>query len=203
MIYCEGVFSILFQVMRAMMKAKRKAHNVLRKELIYEQKKLVKEEQAEAGDKDEEKPNQTKPKPEEVNKPKKPASDKNGTPFTFEENEVMTRYDGFWVKKDAVVKLDRIKAKNTRTILKARDNDSKDQKLTEEEEIELRRAMKKEKRRMYRQLISFLGAQGRFEQSDIKDEIVHNDNSLAKRKDDSLAKIKTEKTMKLKSMSDG
>ncbi|KAK4305063.1 hypothetical protein Pmani_023028 [Petrolisthes manimaculis] len=86
---------------------------------------------------------------------------KRWPPFHFEENEVMTQYDGFWVKWYAVDILDKIKKEKTNAILSARGDVPMEQEMSSDELLLLRRAMKKEKRREHNILINYLRKQRR------------------------------------------
>ncbi|KAK3879024.1 hypothetical protein Pcinc_016380 [Petrolisthes cinctipes] len=115
---------------------------------------------------------------------------KKWPPVSFEENEVMTQYDGFWVKWYAVEILDRIKKEKMNAILSARGDGLMEQEMTTDELLVLRRAMKKEKRREHNILINYLRKQRRGvwrhenneeeRMTDGNDEIVKFDGSLLK-----------------------
>ncbi|KAG7173238.1 hypothetical protein Hamer_G014561, partial [Homarus americanus] len=66
-------------------------------------------------------------------------------PLVFEENDVMTQFDGFWVKREAVERLTSVKTEKLKSIYSARTDGNEIEELTREEQITFQRAMKKEK----------------------------------------------------------
>ncbi|KAG0715123.1 hypothetical protein GWK47_001366 [Chionoecetes opilio] len=82
---------------------------------------------------------------------------------TFEENDVMTRYEGYWVLREEVMTLEDAKAMEVNAIYAARTSETGDKEtetenkeLTQEEQFVLQRAMKKRKRYHHRRLVTRL-----------------------------------------------
>ncbi|CAL4147676.1 unnamed protein product [Meganyctiphanes norvegica] len=72
--------------------------------------------------------------------------------LTFEENDLMIQFEGWWVKKEVVPKLTAMQNEKIRKILAARADRSTNSELTAEEKLTLNRFMKKAKRGENRQL---------------------------------------------------
>jgi len=70
----------------------------------------------------------------------------------FEENDIMTEFEGWWVKKDVVPKLTAMQNEKIRKIFAARADRNNTSELTDEERLTLNRFMKKAKRGENRQL---------------------------------------------------
>lgn len=73
-------------------------------------------------------------------------------PLNFQENDVMTQYEGIWVEKTAVPKLNAMAERKLKQIYAARNEGNDSEELTENEQIILKRFMKKLKRTEHRQL---------------------------------------------------
>ncbi|KAK8723379.1 hypothetical protein OTU49_011683 [Cherax quadricarinatus] len=76
--------------------------------------------------------------------------------FVFEENDIMTQYEGYWVLREAVEMLNAASEEKLRNIYNARVENCDARELTGEEQIIFQRAMKKEKRFYNRKLMIFL-----------------------------------------------
>ena len=79
----------------------------------------------------------------------------SGSQGDFEENELMTTFEGYWVLRSEVEALEAYREAEQEAIYAARTDGSRGE-LTEEEEILLRRAMKKRKRFCNKKLLQRL-----------------------------------------------
>ena len=81
----------------------------------------------------------------------------------FQENELMTNYDGYWVLREEMESLEAAKKMELEAIFAARtdESDINEGKLTPKEQIVLQRAMKKRKRFQHRKLLQNLSKTGR------------------------------------------
>ena len=149
--------------MKTMMKAKRKAHKELRIKLVYEQRDILREankDDVKDSDKDKTKnSNKNESKNSKPDKKKKKSfhdknkRDKQNFKFEnkprkplFEENDFMTCYEGYWIRKASVKKLEAMKIIRFNQILQKRTGSSDSEELTKEENIQYQRMLKKEKR---------------------------------------------------------
>lgn len=72
---------------------------------------------------------------------------RNDNQVVFEENDIMTQYEGVWVLKSAVEYLDSRREQLVKEAISAREDGNDSTELTKEEQITVQRTMKKEKRR--------------------------------------------------------
>lgn len=72
---------------------------------------------------------------------------RNHNPVVFEENDMMTQYEGVWVLKSAVSYLDGRREELMKEAVSEREDGNDSTELTKEEQIKVQRTMKKEKRR--------------------------------------------------------
>nr|XP_045599138.1 uncharacterized protein LOC123758654 [Procambarus clarkii] len=73
-------------------------------------------------------------------------NDNTHTVLDFEESDLMTQYEGYWVKREAVERLEAAKTEKLRSIREARVDGNDSEELTSAEQILFQRVMKKEKR---------------------------------------------------------
>lgn len=80
----------------------------------------------------------------------------------FEENEIMTNFDGYWVLREEVENLEADKKRELEAIYAARPDwsETSNRELTQQEQLVLQRAMKKKKRFHHRKLLKKLSSMG-------------------------------------------
>ncbi|XP_076067907.1 uncharacterized protein LOC143040624 [Oratosquilla oratoria] len=93
------------------------------------------------------------------------SKEKEFVPLKFEENNTMTEFDGYWVRRTEVSKLHAIKQNKIKKIKELRGDGNQDD-LTAEEQLKLNREMKKIKRNEHRQLKMSLIAEGQKKNKD-------------------------------------
>lgn len=91
------------------------------------------------------------------------AQNKNIVPLKFEENDLMTQFEGSWVKRTVVPQLNHLREEHLKHIYSTRENGSSDGELTKVEQQHYHRLMKKKIRMEYRKLRRELTNQGRKE----------------------------------------
>lgn len=72
--------------------------------------------------------------------------------FKFEESDIMTQYEGVWVKKAAIEELENVKRKNLESIFASRTNGNKSENLTKSEKITFHKSMQKKLKVEHRRL---------------------------------------------------
>lgn len=101
----------------------------------------------------------------------------------FEENELMTNYDGYWVLREDAESLEAAKKAELEVLYAARTDKTTESEgeLTQEEKLALQRAMKKKKRMYHRKLLAKLSKMGVKASDRRKRE--RNDKERAKKED--------------------
>lgn len=72
--------------------------------------------------------------------------------FKFEESDVMTQFEGVWVKKAAIKELESVKRKNLESIFASRTNGNKSENLSKSEKITFHKSMQKKLKVEHRRL---------------------------------------------------
>lgn len=142
-----------------MLNLERKLHNKLRVELMQNCIKEMKMERSESSENQKDNDSQMlknvpleKHKEQSINLETRPKRNQVINPLkhnqiVYEENELMTQFDGYWIRRENLEFMHSISRKKKKVIINQREDGNANPDLTPEEERVYRRQMKKEKRR--------------------------------------------------------